>query len=330
MGKLTDLIGQARRRLGLRAVTIYTAERNVALLREVGARLAEETARGEAYRRQVEDWPHSRRVVDAIYDGITYRLEVDQPTVGYVRAMPIGGRVIDTSRQNSTWIELTPTQAHALRDQVQRAVDAALDAWLSREHLHSKVIDETGVKTASPYRDIDPASLRTDDSFFEHEAQIARRAYQDSRTARAATDEPEHTHYFDGFHGFPSKCLVGYVREEGRALVAFSQYYGSRGGGTSPTNLIEELATDWREQHCADLSPEALWVYDHWPADFSLTNHEEFNRVRLAWNAAHREYVRPQWSRDEEAPDAIKNEMRRIVAVAEAWRQAHSTSEDTP
>jgi hypothetical protein len=282
-------------------------------IRKVIALLTEQSWRGERYRRIAQEWIHSRRAVRYIFQGVLLRAEVDDPCIGYGNELPIGGRII--SVDDSCWIELTPQQAKDVECTLKEVVGKTLTTWLRDHDLTGAHMDNTHVKLDG--RSWTPGHLMTDDEFMESEARIATAAYKATRTKREVTDYPAHTEYYDGFHGFPSKCLTIPYWDGENAFVVFSHYY--KYGGTSPTNMFEDLATMFRTKYFPEASPAEILWFDHWPAHNSLDGEERFHQVDLTWNNAKRLYKGPVWHHAPNLPDALREEVHRVIAAADLW-----------
>ena len=83
---------------------------------------------------------------------------------------------------------------------------------------------------------------------------------------------------FDGFHGWPSRCHLVHRRHGERILVAFGHI---ENGGTSPTNMVEELAAAVRQQFYPKDRFDRIEWFDAWPEHYSLTDRFHIQRVHI-------------------------------------------------
>lgn len=140
-------------------------------------------------------------------------------------------------------------------------------------------------------------------------------------------DDPHHTFYFVGFGRVPSKCRL--IRWETDAVVYIALSH-IKWGGTSPTNMIEELATSIRAVYYRDADPDSIEFFDHWPAEHSITQREELIPVDLDWDRASKSYQNPIWRRDLQAPSDFRWMVSDVVAKARAYaRELGATEEES-
>jgi len=140
-------------------------------------------------------------------------------------------------------------------------------------------------------------------------------------------DDPHHTFYYHGFGRAPSKCRLVRWETDVVVYVAFSHIMW---GGTSPTNLFEELATAVRAAYYRDVDPDAIEFFDHWPAEHSLTQREELIAVDLDWDGESKSYLNPKWRRDLQAPSDFRQMVTDVVAKARAHaRELGATEEES-
>ncbi len=92
------------------------------------------------------------------------------------------------------------------------------------------------------------------------------------------TGSPAIIHY-EGGQGTPSRCHVIHRRFGNRVLFAFGIM---EDGGTSPTNMIEELtAAMWKRFYPKDSFDRIEW-FDAWPEHYSLTERFHIQRVEFS------------------------------------------------
>ncbi len=92
------------------------------------------------------------------------------------------------------------------------------------------------------------------------------------------TGSPAIIHY-EGGQGTPSRCHVVHRRFGNRVLFAFGIM---EDGGTSPTNMFEELtAAMWKRFYPKDSFDRIEW-FDAWPEHYSLTERFHIQRVEFS------------------------------------------------
>jgi hypothetical protein len=99
-------------------------------------------------------------------------------------------------------------------------------------------------------------------------------------------------------------------RLDDRILFAFG---GIEDGGTSPTNMIEELATAmWKRFYRQDRFDRIEW-FDAWPEHYSLTDRFHIQRVHFRQSAADSTPV--WWRISADVPEDFVAEVRRVISV---------------
>ncbi len=113
---------------------------------------------------------------------------------------------------------------------------------------------------------------------------------------------------YEGFHGTPSRCHVVHLRYGNRILLAFGLM---EDGGTSPTNMIEELATAmWKRFYPKDRFDHIEW-FDASPEHCSLTNRFHIQRVHFGNSEGRPELA---WGRiGTDVPRDFVKEVRRVI-----------------
>jgi hypothetical protein len=141
----------------------------------------------------------------------------------------------------------------------------------------------------------------------------------------APFDDPHHTFYYAGFGGAPSKCRL--IRWESEAVIYIALSH-IKWGGTSPTNMFEELATAVRATYYPESDPFDLEFFDHWPAQHSLTQREELIPVILNWSEEGKCYQEVERRRDLDAPPDFRRMVSDIVAKARAFARERGATEE--
>lgn len=308
---------QRQRAGGMTQLTIWVPTRAAEYLRDIFGRLADPSERGEDYRLIVAPWIRRRRVVGERFPGTDFSAEIDLPYHGphwFMR--PAGGRVTGSY---DTWIELTPVEANEISLLCKGAVSKALSSWLRERDLYGKVCDHTGValdpdftQPGYPPRE-DESVIRptTDAEFEENEAKIAREVEREAlQSRRHPTDDPT-VAYYEGFHKVPSRCHVVHRREGKRVLFALGHI---QHGGTSPTNMIEELAVEmWKRFYPKERFKTIEW-FDAWPEHYSLTGRFHMQRVLFPEDTKGGGRSGPVWVPvDEDVPKDFVDEVQRAI-----------------
>lgn len=320
---------QRRKAGGMVQLTTWVPQRSAEYLRDIFARLADPGERGDDYRLVVARWPRRRRVVAQHCEGTDFSAEIDLPFLGpHWYMQPAGGRV---TGPGETWIELTPAEAGEVSSRCKNATSDALAGWLREHDLLGKLRDHTGValdtdfaSSSYPARD-DDSLMRpdTEEAFLENEARIARELEREAlRSRKHPTDDPTVVEY-EGAFGVPSRCHALHRREGDRVLFALGHI---RHGGTSPTNMIGELATRMRARFYPDMPAERIEWFDCWSGyDTSFGDGVRIARVHLQCDTRGR-YTDPQWSHGPELPEDFRAEITRVLepgaAVAAEKTQA--------
>lgn len=302
---------------GMTQLTTWVPSRSAEYLKGIFARLADPGERGEDYRLIASFWTRRRRVVGEQFPGTSFSAEIDLPYHGphwFMR--PAGGRITGSGE---TWIELTPSEADEVSLLCKVAVSKALSGWLCEHDLLGKLRDHTGVALepvfahpSYPLQEgesvIRPA---TDAAFEENEAKIARKVEREAlQSRRHPTDDPTVV-YYEGFHKIPSRCHAVHRREGGRVLFALGhiQY-----GGTSPTNMIEDLTVEmWKRFYPKDRFESIEW-FDAWPEHYSLTGVFHMQRVLFPENKKDGTRGGPVWApTGSDVPEDFADEVRRAI-----------------
>ncbi len=114
---------------------------------------------------------------------------------------------------------------------------------------------------------------------------------------------------FPGLYGFPSKCGLAIYKQEGRAVVVFTELPDNP--GTSVTNAIELLATQVCSEMLLHYRPADIRFVEHYPADRHRQK-ETYDLVQLEWDGS--QFKSPRWSRlDVAATDSLTHSI---------WRRA--------
>jgi hypothetical protein len=309
---------QRRKAGGMTQLTVWVPARAAEYLKGIFARLADTGERGEDYRRVVNRWRSRRRVQAEIYNGAGLGAEIDLPYLGpFWHLRPAGGRIIGTAK---TWIELTPDEANDVSILCRRSVTTALAKWLKERDLQGKKRDHTGVALGrdfcqpdyQPDEDESIIRPRDDDDFEKNEAAIAQEVERAAlQSTRHPTEDPSVV-YYPGFHGIPSRCHVVHRRDGNRVLFALGHI---EHGGTSPTNMIENLAVWMHRRFYPDVQFDHITWFDAWPAHDSLTNKFHIQRVVFADSKIAAD---PMWVPARDVPADFVEEIRNTISLKPA------------
>lgn len=304
----------------LTQICVWAPERAAELVRNICARVAEPTERGECLRGKLRPELERRRSIWREWHGFTSRVEIDYPFIGPWWFMKnIGGRVVGPS---NTHIELSPTEADALMERLSRCCDREIEAWLDEQDLLHVVRDQTGVVTG---REAPEDTNRPGDEteFAANEARIAKshtEAAIDSR--KPPLDDPSIIQY-EGVHGFPSFCQIVHRRHGGRVQFALIHMPN---GGTSPTNMLESLATHLRQRFYPDVDAGCIDWFDVVPPD--LYEYIGFTIHPVTMQYANGVYSDPSWL----VPNAdIAEDWRALIAeIIARGRPARTIAKAAP
>ena len=310
---------QRERLGGMENLSIWMPKRHAPFLKKIFEKLADPGSRGDDYRLAVSSWLRSRRAPAYVFSGTNFSCEIDLPFLGpHWHMRPAGGRVYGSYE---TWVEMTPNEADELKLVLKSAVSSKLEEWLRERELLGKLVDHVGVTLhpdfAQPgYRPRDGDSLHRplgDEAFENNEAKIAREVEREAHQSRLhPTDDPTVV-YYDGAWNIPSRCHAIHGRYDNRILFALVHIPF---GGTSPTNMIEDLSAEmWKRFYPAEKFYAIDWFDCHtMPFDEKTVS---INLVDLRDGS-------PSWSFadvDNLPPDfvaAINDAVRRDQEIADA------------
>jgi hypothetical protein len=107
---------------------------------------------------------------------------------------------------------------------------------------------------------------------------------------------------YSGFWGSPSACIVTSEYQGKSAYICFTLILGA---GTSPINMMEDLATMIYKDRLSDrYKPDQV----HWFAYFhfrGFTGHEGFMEACMRWDRKQKQYKDPSWTHFASIPRAI-------------------------
>ena len=286
-------------------ITVWTPEKDAELSRELCTRIAEPTERGSSLRSVLRNQLNRRRTVYERWSGGSeWKAEVDGPFVGrYWFLRPIGGRVLGP---DGTHVELSPAQADELSKHMEQVCRKELSDWVKQRKLLGVRLDDTGV-VLKPHRYREAGDENTapsgrpedDEAFAANEARIARIALQEAMDRRKPPFQDASIVEFEGLHGFPSYCQIAHRRHGDR--VQFALIHMTY-GGTSVTNMVEELATLMRQRFYPGVDPGLIdWFDVEPPNTYYLRPDLIVHPVRMQ----HRNgiYSDPEWQSEEVSPD---------------------------
>ncbi len=286
-------------------VSVWTPEQDAELTRELCSRVAEPTERGRSLRSVLRQQLNRRRTIYGRWSGGSdWKAELDGPLIGrwwFLRH--IGGRILGPY---GTHIELSPDDSETLSLRLEQVCKKELENWVKERKLTGVRRDDTGVvitphqyrvsgdeNTASSGRPID------DEAFAANEAQIARTALQEAVDRRKPPFQDPSIIEYEGAHGFPSYCQVAHRRHGER--VQFALIHMTY-GGTSVTNMVEDLATLMRQQFYPKVDPGLIdWFDVEPPHTYYLRPDLIIHPVRM--RHLNGIYSDPEWDSQEVSPD---------------------------
>ncbi len=276
----------------LTQVCVWAPEQDAEFVRQICARVAEPTVRGYDLRKTLQQQLDRRRTLYTEWSGFDCKAEIDYPFVGpwwFMRN--IGGRIIGSL---GTHIELSPEEATGLKDRLRRACQHEIDAWMREQKLVGVVRDHTGVVISQPVdiegEDKDIRRPADDVEFAANEARIARSVNEAAVASRKPPVKDPSVIEYEGFHGFPSFCQIAHRRHEGRVQFALIHMPN---GGTSPTNMIESLATHLRQHFYPKVDPGLIDWFDVVPPNTYYGMDLAINYVTM--QHANGVYSHPSW-----------------------------------
>ena len=281
----------------LTQVCVWTPEADAAWSRDICSRVAEPTERGESLRRRLLAQVNRRRTIGHEWRGQSAHVELDYPLVGPWWLMRnIGGRVID---QYGTHVELSPEEADSLGQRLRLCCQQEIESWLEQNKLMGRVRDNTGVVIGreAPNDTHRPAD---DAAFAENEARIAKAVTERGFASRKPPFNDSSIIQYEGFSGFPSFCQIVHRRQGNR--IQFGVIHMPN-GGTTPTNMIESLATFLRQKFYPEVDAGLIDWFDVRPAEIYFTH--ELNIAAVTMKHANGVYSNPKWHEvtDKLAPD---------------------------
>lgn len=156
--------------------------------------------------------------------------------------------------------------------------------------------------------DISTAYNAIDDAINEYLCRGARFPHKHPADLEGFSDDDNSaqrfTEYYKyaGYHNFPSACHLTVEYQENRAYVCFTLLPDA---GTSPINMIEDLATlIYRDELADRYEPgEVSWfTYHRFSGSFG---HEGFMQARMTWDKRRKQFGRVEWVHFNSVPTSI-------------------------
>ena len=257
MEKLRDKM----KRHGMRQISVWVPKEDGNWLREVFSRVGDNTVEGQCFRNFLKPAFMRRRAPGRRYPSNFLACEIDGAYIGVGNEVaPIGGRIYNFT---DTLIELSPSEAQDLENEVEQAIEKVLANFLKKNALSGKVRNTTGVVTDRNFlRDVE-LDIMEDEVFERSETRIVQ-DFTDHAFARNRPIVQDQSIYkFLGFGNAPSTCqIVEDTTPEGGVYVAFIHIPHA---GTSPTNMIQELADEIKRSRYPDIPSDKITWLDVWP-----------------------------------------------------------------
>jgi hypothetical protein len=204
----------------------------------------------------------------------------------------IGGRILGP---NEAHIELSPDEAEDLKKHLQDACDREIKAWAQQRKFRPGLVRyHTGVLLDPAYEEKRNTAQSPADAaaFAASEARIARSVMVAAEADRKPPFQDPSVFEYEGFHAFPSFCQIAHRKHQGR--VQFAIIHMSN-GGTSPTDMMESLATHLRQQFYPKVNPGEIDWFDVVPAN-TYSSLEKLSINSVSMEHANGVYFHPTWS----------------------------------
>jgi hypothetical protein len=297
----------------LAQICVWAPETEAELARQLCTRVAEPTERGEKLRGSLFQQLHRRRTICYEWHGFTTRVEIDYPFVGRWWSLKnIGGRILGPLR---THVELSPDEAAALRERLNRCCQREVEAWLKENDLLDRVRDDTGVVTGDDATE-DPNRPADETAFAANEARIAREVLEAAWASRKPPMNHPSIVEFEGVHGFPSFCQIAHRKQDDRVQFALIHM---NNGGTSPTNMFESLATHLRQRFYPKVDAGKIDWYDVQPAE--VYTWRPLTILSVTMQHANGVYSDPAWHKPNDFPEDWLAIITDIIVRGEAARK---------
>jgi len=307
-------------------VCVWTPEQDAELVRQLCTRLAEPSERGSSLRSVLMKQLNRRRTIGDTWSAGGWTVEFDRPFVGpwwFMRQ--IGGRIIGPLE---THIELQPEEANELNLRLDKLIAREIEAWASEKKFYGTMRDDTGVILSEsltlPHEDRVIRRPASDAEFAANEARIARTIHDAAIAYRKPPFKDSSLIEFEGAFGFPSFCQIAHRQHQGRVQFALIHMPN---GGSSPTNMVESLATLMRLRFYPKLDPGLIdWFDVVPPGTYDMFREIVIHAVTL--QHANGVYSDPDWSG---APDDPSGDWRAFIeATIERGRKARELAQAAP
>jgi hypothetical protein len=286
----------------LTQICVWAPVAEAELARKICARVAEPTERGEKFRNHLFQQLERRRTIYHEWQGFSTHVEIDAPLAGpHWFLKNIGGRIIGPVR---THVELSPQEADELKDRLHRCCQDEIEAWLKAKDLFDRVRDHTGVVTG-PTAPEDPHRPDNDAAFAANEARIAKAITEWAFASRKPPVSDPSIVQYEGIAGYPSFCQVVHRRQGNRVHFAVVHMPN---GGTTPTNMIESLATFLRQKFYSDVEAGDIDWFDVRPPETYFTR--ELNITSVMMQHANGVYSDPEW---DDVTDNVSPDWRAMI-----------------
>lgn len=133
------------------------------------------------------------------------------------------------------------------------------------------------------------------------EARIVRAVIEAGFNRRKPPFHDDSVVEYEGVSGYPSFCQIAHRKHGGRVQFALIHM---RHGGTSPTNMIESLATHFRQHFYPKVDPGLIEWFDVVPPDIYDTPpfHGKPTIHPVTLQHANGVYRHPQWDNGDNLP----------------------------
>lgn len=309
------------KRRGMRSVATWVPDDEAEWLKVVFSRIGENSVDGQCFRNFLKPTLSRRRAPGRRYHSNFLEMEIDGPYVGAgSETAPIGGRIYN---RTDTLYEFRPDEALDFEAEVKDAIGRVLSDFIKRKSLEGKVRNNTGVIT-DPYFLRDTKLEILDDESFERRECLAVQDFIERSFARSRPIVHDDSIFrYLGIGHAPSRCQIVEDRTpDGNVFFAFIHIpYG----GTSPTNLIEDLCSEIRRTRLSDIPEGQITWLDVYPEEVLRPGMRFHDKViggeywkmdlpRIQQVTFEEEgFSNPTWSRPQALPESMRAKINEAI-----------------
>jgi hypothetical protein len=192
-----------------------------------------------------------------------------------------------------TEYELDWQEATELSSILLRSTDQAIAQWLKKKNLTGARRDTTGVRLDVIEQEF-PDRPSSDEAFAASETRIAQGVWDAARLDRTPPSVDPSIFTYEGIMQYPSYCQIAHRQDADHVEFALIH---SLYGGTSPTNIFENLATHLRQRFYPNVDAGLIDWYDVVPAGLNNYSSDPMRIDRVQMTSSNGVYSSPSWSR---------------------------------